>query len=125
MSREIAAIDRRDVFRIQRAQIKRAVPVVEMPPEALKPVHRLERCLQALQGLVHPNPTEIAGGDHGQQVEPEIGRRRPVRNHRHRLFLKIVGRKHVILRRDEGLKEAPSPARDQAQRLGIGGGDRR
>src|SRR5579872_6852120 len=39
--------------------------------------------------------------------------------HRLWFFLKIVRRKHVILRRDEGLEETPSAARDQAQALPV------
>ena len=48
-----------------------------------------------------------------------------MRDHRRRVFLEIVRREHMVPRRDEGLEEMPGPARDQAQRLRVRGGDRR
>ena len=45
-------------------------------------------------------------------------------HHRLRFFLEVVGRKHVIVRRDEGLEEAPGAAGDQPQCSRVRGGER-
>ena len=37
---EIPAVDRRDVLRVERTEVARVVPVVEVAAEALEPVHR-------------------------------------------------------------------------------------
>ena len=50
-----------------------------------------------------------------------IGRRGAMRDRRRGIFLKIVRRQHVVGRRDEGLEEPPGAARDQPQRLRVGG----
>ena len=48
MTSEIAAVHRGDIFRLQRTQVARVVPVVEMPAETLEPIHGPERRLQPL-----------------------------------------------------------------------------
>ena len=50
MSREISAIDRRNVLRFQRTKIACIVPIVEMAAEAFQPGHRLECRFQPLGG---------------------------------------------------------------------------
>ena len=47
-----------------------------------------------------------------------------MRHHGLWLFLKVIGRKHMIFRGDKGLEEAPGAAGTQAQRLRVSGGDR-
>ena len=42
--------------------------------------------------------------------------------HRLRILLEVVRRKHVIFRRDEGLEKTPSTARDEAERPCVGSG---
>src|SRR5579863_6897955 len=40
-----------------------------------------------------------------------------------RFLLKVVRRKHMVFRRNEGLEEPPSPARDETQGPRVSGGD--
>ena len=124
MPGQIAAVDGGHVFRIERAQIARVVPIVEMAAEALQTAHRRERRLQPLDRLAGSDPAEVASADDGKEIEAEIGRRRPMRDRRRRIVLEIVGRQHVVGRRDESLEEPPGAARGQPQRLGVGVGHR-
>ncbi len=64
MSREIAAIHRRDVFRIESTQVTCFVPIVEMTTKTLHSVHCRERRLDALQRCERSQPAEIARCDH-------------------------------------------------------------
>ncbi len=125
MTREIAAVHRGDVLRVERPQVLRVVPVVEVAAEALEAAHRLERRLETLDGVERAEPAEVAGGDRGEQVEAEVRRRRAVRHHRAGIFLEVVRREHVVRGRDEGLEEAPGAARDAAQRAHVRGAERR
>ena len=61
MPSEVAAIDRRNVLRVQRTKIERVVPVVKMTIKALEPAHRFESCFQPLHSLECSDPAEIAG----------------------------------------------------------------
>ena len=119
MSGQIAAIHRRDVLRVQRAKILRVVPVIEVTAEPLQAAHGREGCLQPVDGLGRPGPSEVAGADRGEEVEAEIGGRGSVGHRRLRVFLKIVRRQHVVRRRHEGLEEAPGAACDQPQSAGV------
>src|SRR5581483_9032178 len=74
---------------------------------------------QALYGFDRSGPAEIPGGNSRQEIEPDIGGRRPRRNDRFWILLEIVRREHVLGGGHESLEESPSPARDQAQRLRI------
>ena len=121
---QIAAVDGGYVSRVERAQIARVVPIVEMSAEALQPAHRRERRLEPIDRPVGSDPAEIARADDGKEIEAEIGRRRPMRDRRRRIVLKIVGRQHVVGRRDEGLEEPPGAARGSPERLGVGVGHR-
>ena len=75
MPRQIAAVDRRYVGRIKRAQILSVIPVVEMPTKPRKPAHGRQRRLEPFSGFGGPYPTEIAGARRGQEIEPDVGRR--------------------------------------------------
>ncbi len=92
MAREIAAVDRGDVFRLQRAKVLGAVPVEEMAAEALELVQRRECRLQPFDGPERAAPAEIACRDAGQNVEPDIGGRGAPRDDGCRDLLEIVGR---------------------------------
>ncbi len=124
MARQIAAVDRRDILRIERAQIARIVPVEEMAPPFGHARHGFERGFQPLDGLQRTDPAEVAGAGRRQKIQAEIGGRGPVGDHRLGQFLKIVRREHVLQRGDEGLEKAPGLARDQAQRAGVALGQR-
>ena len=118
---QVAAVDDGDVGRIERAQIARVVPVVEMAAKPREPAHGRQRRLQPFNRFGRSDPAEIAGARHREQIEAEIGRRGPVGERRGRVLLEIVRRQHVVGRRDEGLEEPPGPPRDQPQRLGVRG----
>ena len=122
MPGQIAAIDRRDVFRLQRPQVARVVPVEEMPAEALELAHGGEGRLQPVRRIEVTQPGEVAGGEDGEQVHADIRRRGAMRDGRLRVLLKIVGRKHVVLRRHEALEEMPGASRDQPQGPRVGKG---
>ena len=118
---QVAAVDRGDIGRIERAQIARVVPIVEMAAEAREVAHGGERRLQPLGRLGGSHPTEIAGRRRGEEIQAEIGRRGPVGEDRDRVLLEIVRRQHVVGRRHEGLEEPPGSPRDQPQGLGVDG----
>ena len=115
MAGEVAAVHGRDVARLERAQLARVVPVVEVAAEALQARQRRERRLEPLHRVEEAEPAEVAGRDHRQQIEPDVGGRRAVRDDRPRVLLEVVGRQEGGPRPDEGLEEAPGPARGRAE----------
>ena len=125
MAGEIPAVHRRYVPGVERTAVSRVVPVVEVAAEALEAGHRLERGLEPLDGVDGPEPAKIVGGHGGQQIEPEVRRRRAVRHHRVRLFLEVVGRQGVVFGADERREEPPGPAGDQPEGSRIPGRERR
>ena len=122
---QIAAIDRGDVARVERAQVGRVVPVVEMPPETRELCHLRKRRLQPVDHLRGADPAEVAGADDGEQIEADIGRRGPMGQDGVRVLLEVVGRQHVICGGDETLEEAPCQPGGLAQDLRLRTGDRR
>ncbi len=112
---EISAVHGGDVFRFQRAQVARSIPIVEMPSEALERAHRPKGRLEPLHGLERAEPPEIASRDQRQEINPDIRRRCPVSQDWIRILLKIVRREHMIFRGHEGLEETPRAPRDQPQ----------
>ena len=59
-----------------------------------------------------------------EQIEADIGRRGAMRDDRRGIFLEIIRRKIVIVRRNEGLEEPPGPSRDQPQGANVRRGRR-
>src|SRR5207302_1642485 len=59
MAGEIAAVDGRNVLRLERVAVLRVVPVVEVAAEALEGMQRLQRGLETLDDVERANPTEI------------------------------------------------------------------
>src|SRR5487761_2350800 len=111
MTGKISAVDRRHVFRFEWTKITRVIPIKEVSPEPLQSGHRTNRFFQSLNGRRNAEPAEIPRGKHREDIEAQICRRGPVCEHRLGLLLKIVWRKHMVVRRHEGLKEMPSAAR--------------
>ncbi len=95
-----------------------------MPAEAFEGFHALEGCFEPLHRVDGANPTEIAGGEDGEEIETDIGWRCPVGDNRLWIFLKIVGRQMVVIRSDEDLEETPGSACNFAQRFRVRVGDR-
>ncbi|MCY1303784.1 hypothetical protein D9M70_535090 [compost metagenome] len=117
---QVAAVDRRNVGRMQRLQALCLVPVVEVAPVARQLAHCSERRFHALDRLGGAGPAEVARSDGRQQVEPDIGWRGPVRHDGSGCLLEVVGWQHVVRRRDEGFEEAPGAACGEAQRKRVG-----
>ena len=61
---QIAAINRRYISGIERPQIPRIVPVVEMAAEAREPVHGGQGRLQPLGRINRSRPSQVAGAHH-------------------------------------------------------------
>ena len=117
---EIAAVDGGDVSGIERPEIARAVPVIEMAAEAIEAAHGFECRLQPLDRLGRSHPPEVAGSCCRQEIEAEIGRRRSMGERRKWVLLEVVRRQHVIGRRHEALEEPPGSTRDQPQGVRVG-----
>ena len=115
MACQIAAVHRRDIDRLERPEVRGAVPVEEMAFEPLQLAQCRQRRLEPLDDLGRPGPAEVAGSHTGHEIEPNIGRRGPPRHNRSRLLLEVVRRQHVVGRGDEGLEIAPGPPGDQAK----------
>ena len=71
VAREVAAVDGRDVLRIERPEVGRVVPVVEVAAEPVHPAHRAERRVEPLDHVVEADPAEVAGA-----TRPRAGRGR-------------------------------------------------
>ena len=120
MSSQIAAVDRRDILRVERAESFRIVPIVEMAAISLELRHRRHRRLEPLDRVERARPAEVVRARRREEIEAEIGGRRAAGENRRRLFLEIVRRKHVVRGGDEGLEIAPGAPRDQPQRAPVG-----
>ena len=96
MSGEIAAVDRRDILRVEGAEAFRIVPIVEMAAISLELRHRRHRRLEPLDRVERARPAEIVRARRREEIEAEIGRRGAAGENRRRLFLEIVRRKHVV-----------------------------
>ena len=116
---KIAAIDRRHIFRVERAQVAGVVPIVEMAAETLHAAHGRQSGLKPFDRFLRSKPSEVAGAGQREEVEAEIGRGCAMRHFRRGILLKIVGRQHVVGAGDEGLEEAPGAARGQPQGLRV------
>ena len=123
VSGEVAAIHRRDVARLEGTQITRVVPVEEVSPKPLQPLHRREGGFKALHRLGGADPAELAGSGRRKEQQTEIGRRRAMRHDGRRRLLEVVRRQHVVRFGDERLEEAPGLPRNEAQRGRLGGLD--
>src|SRR6059036_1059862 len=55
---EVSAVDRRDVPRLERPEVARLVPVVEVAPKPLEAAHAGECRLEPLDGLERSDPAE-------------------------------------------------------------------
>ena len=85
----------------------RVIPVVKVAPVPLQACHRAQGFVRALDELPDGNVAEVAGRQIREQGKPHVGRRRPVRNRRNRLFLVIVGWQPMVIGTDESLEEGP------------------
>ena len=98
MSREIAAIHGGHILRIERMEGACVVPVVEVSAKQLETVHGRQRGLQPFGRFQGAQPTKVAGNQGREQIEPDIGRRRPVGHDGLRIFLKVIGWQRMVFR---------------------------
>ena len=91
-ARQIAAIHRRDVARIERSEASRVVPVEEMSFEPLQSLHRGEASLEPLDELDPGNQAEVVGGERRQEAHTDVRGRRAVSQPGLGYFLEIVRR---------------------------------
>ena len=102
---EIAAVDGRDVRRRERDQANRVVPVVEVSSISRQLQKRRERRFEAADHFGEAEVSKIAGGQRGDQLQADVGRRRTVRDQLFAIFLDVVGDEPVIARPDEVFEE--------------------
>ncbi len=101
------------------------VPVVEVSTKQLEAVHRRQRGFQPFGRLEGPQPSKVTGDQGREQIESDIGRRRPMGHDGFRIFLKVIGWQRMVFRRHKRLEEPPGPPRYQSQGPGIGRRNRR
>ena len=121
MAAEVAAIDGRNVFGLERPERLGIVPIVKMALALLHLLDGRERRLDPGERVDKTEPAEFPGAGGRQQIKTDVGGRRPVRDDRFRIFLEVVGRQHVVARPDEGFEKRPGPARHDTQRQPVFG----
>ncbi len=104
---QVAAVHRGDVRGLEHAQIAEVVPVVEVPAEALEPVERSHRELEAAHHVLDGDEPQIVGAHGGEQLEPDVGGGRPHRHDGRGIDLDVIGREPVRLRRHHPVEERP------------------
>ena len=105
----VAAVHGADVGRFQHAQFVQVVPIVKVPFVAPEQLEGGESTFEAKRQLRRGDQTEIVRAHGGEQLQPDIRRRRSHRDHRFRLGLKVVRREPVRLRSHETIKKDPMP----------------
>ena len=123
---EVAAVHRRDVGRLEHAQVAEVVPVVEVPPEAPHAARASGRRAPA-GGVISSSgdEAEVPRAHRRQELQADVGRRRAHRHHRLGLRLEVVRREPVGLRRSRtGRRSASGAARSAAPCRAASGGSR-
>ena len=115
VAREVAAVDRRDIGGRQRRERARVVPIVEVPAIPLHAQQRVERRLEPIEDAGVAEISEIAGGHRRQELQSDVGRRRPVGDDVLAILLVVVGDQPMVARPDQLLEEAPRAACDQTE----------
>ena len=119
MAREVAAVHAGNIERQQGRECARVIPIEEVAPMSFEALHGVEGVEGAPQELAHRQIAEIARGQIGQQGQSHVGGRSAGSHHRDRIFLEIIRRQPVFLRRDEGFKKAPRLARRSPKEGGL------
>ena len=113
---EVAAVDGRDITRMQWRQGDGVVPIQEMPLVSLEALERQQRGVHPLDEILGRQIPEIVRGERRQQAHADVGRRRAASDFRRvAVLLVVVRRKPGIGFRDEGLEIAPGAAGRSAQ----------
>ena len=116
MSGEIAGVHRRDVRRIEDAQVGEIVPVHQVPAHLRHLLHRIERVLEPFEHHVGRDEAEVVRRDGREELEADVGGRRPRRDHRLRRLLEVVRHEPVRGRPGERLHVVPVQLRARPQR---------
>ena len=119
MAREVAAVHRRNVDRVQRLQRLGVVPVIKVAAIPFQARHRAQRAGRALDEASGRQVAEVIRGQIREQRQSHVGRRRAMRNHGHGMLLHIVRRQPIVFRADEGFEERPGFARKGAEKAGL------
>src|SRR6185503_588677 len=120
MARQVAAIYRRDVLRLQRLKRFSVVPIEKMPAEFSQFLERREGEFYALEKLQRRNVAQVVRRHCGQQQQPYVGRGGAVSGYRRRILLKIIRREPVIFSANKSFKEAPGTASYSLGQLNVG-----
>ena len=107
MAGQIAAVDRRDVGRLQHREGANVVPVVEVAPKTGQSREGGEDPLQPDRGFLQRNKPEIERAYRREHLEADVGGRGPHRGHGGGIVLKVVGREPIGVGADESLEEPP------------------
>ena len=116
---QVAAVDRRDVARLQRLQSPQVVPVQQVTFVARQGTQCLHGPAQPLDHLVPVQVAEITGCQGAERPHPDVGGAGsqgeliPVRD------LIVVGRQPGGLFADEFVEEAPGPPCNQPQQPAL------
>ena len=120
MPGNISAVNGRNVFWIERMKIARVVPVVEMAAKLFELANCVECGLDPLDCLRCSQPTEVARGESGEQVEPDIRGRSAVSDDGFGVFLEVVRWQEVFIGGYKSLEESPRAPRNGAKCLRFG-----
>ena len=72
MPRQVPAIDRRDILRIERSKILRVVPVKKVPADAGKLIHCGKGRFKPFNGFKRSDPSEVASARDRQKIEAYV-----------------------------------------------------
>src|SRR5579862_7991142 len=96
MAGEVATVHGGHILWLERAKIRCAIPVVEVPAEQFHVAQGLKRSLETVHGFCRTQPAEVPRTNGGKKVEPDIGWRSSMSDNGFWRFLKIVGRKRMV-----------------------------
>ena len=120
MPRNVSAVDRADVGRLEHAEILQLIPVEEVPLVALQGVQRAERTFQPLDELSRREESEIVRADRGQQLQSDVGGRGPHGDNGLGIELHVVRCEPMRGRIHELIEIAPVQARIPTSRFAVG-----
>src|ERR1700687_4388862 len=115
MACQVPAINGRDIKGNKRPQVLRVVPIEEMALMTFEIFDRGDRGLEALDHLRDSQPSELASGRDGDQIQSDIGRRRAVSDYGLGNLLKIVRRQLMVRGCDERLEKSPGLTGDEPE----------
>ncbi len=118
-ARQVAAVHRRNVDRLQRLQRLGVVPVIKVAAIPFQAHHRAQRAARAVDEASGRQVAEVMRGQIREQRQSHVGRRRAMRDRGHGMFLHVVRRQPIVFRADEGFEERPSLAGNRAEKAGL------